>query len=80
MSDDVREKLQAEKRAQVEHNFTYHKPKPEQQPKYEQLRELAKALGLAIVELTPASREQSLALTDLEDCIMHANAAIARHS
>lgn len=68
------------KRAQVEHNFTYHAPKPEQQPKYERLRELAKELGLAIVDLTPESREQSLAITDLENCIMHANAAIARHS
>lgn len=75
MSDTVNNKRQ-----QVEHNFTYHKPKPEQQPKYAQLRELAKTLGLAIVDLTPESREQSLALTDLENCIMHANAAIARHS
>lgn len=69
-----------DKRAQVEHNFTYHAPKPEQQPKYARLRELAKELGLAIVDLTPESREQSMAITDLENCIMHANAAIARHS
>ena len=77
---DRKESDKMDKRQQVEHNFTYHKPKPEQQPKYERLRELAKELGLAIVDLTPTSREQSLALTDLEDCIMHANAAIARHS
>ena len=32
-----------------------------------------------IVTLTPKSREQSLALTKLEEAIMHANSAIARN-
>ena len=69
-----------DKRTQVEHNFTYHAPKPEQQPKYEQLRNKAKELAHLIVDLTPTSREQSVALTELESCIMWANASIARNS
>ena len=32
-----------------------------------------------IVKHTPPSREQSLALTALEECVMWANAAIARN-
>jgi hypothetical protein len=69
-----------DKRAQVEHNFTYHKPTADQQPKYEQLRDKARELGLLIVDLCPSSREQSLALTELESCVMWANAAIARNA
>lgn len=57
--------------------FTYHAPKGIQPEKYNALREKAKELGLLITELTPISREQSLALTDLQRCIMMANAAIA---
>ena len=67
------------KLAQVEHAFTYHAPKPGQQEKYEKIRALAKELAHAIINETPESREQSTALTDLEKCVMMANAAIARH-
>jgi len=68
------------KKEQVERAFSYHAPKPEQQPKYQHLREKVKELAYLILELTPTSREQSLALTDLERCIMMANAAIARNT
>ncbi len=67
------------KQAQVERNFTYHAPKEGQIERYAQLRAKAKELALLILELTPASREQSLALTELEYCSMMANAAIARN-
>lgn len=63
----------------IENNFTYHAPKPGQQEKYVELREKAKELALLIVKLTPRSREQSLALTELETASMWANAAIARN-
>lgn len=69
----------ANKKAQIEHNFTYHPPKAGQPEKYTQLREKAKELALLITELTPHSREQSVALTELETCVMWANAAIARN-
>jgi len=68
-----------DKLAQIENNFTYHAPKLGQQEKYVALRDKGKELALLIVELTPASREQSLALTDLERCVMMANASIARN-
>ena len=68
-----------DKKAQIEHNFTYHPPKEGQPEKYTQLRKKAKELALLITELTPHSREQSVALTELETCVMWANAAIARN-
>lgn len=68
-----------DKRAQIENAFTYHAPKPGQPERYTQLRDKAKELALLIAELTPVSREQSLALTELEYTVMMANAAIARN-
>lgn len=63
----------------VEHDFTYHAPTPEQIVKYTQLRLQAKELAMLIVNMTPVSREQSLALTHIEQAVSFANAAIARH-
>lgn len=68
-----------DKKATIERNFTYHSPKPGQPEKYTQLRDKAKELALLIVELTPASREQSVALTHLEEATFWSNAAIARN-
>jgi hypothetical protein len=59
--------------------FTYHAPTEEQQQKYAYLRNAAKILAVDINELVPESREKSLALTHLEEVVMWANAAIARH-
>jgi hypothetical protein len=44
-----------------------------------QLRDATKNLAHLIINLTPSSREQSLALTHLEEAVMFANAAIARN-
>lgn len=44
-----------------------------------QLRDAGHELAKLINDKTPASREQSLALTHLEDAVMWANAAIARN-
>jgi len=63
----------------IETNFTYHAPKPGQPEKYEQIRAKAKELAYLITELTPSSREQSLAMTELESSVFWANAAIARN-
>jgi hypothetical protein len=68
-----------EMHARIERDFTYHAPKPGQQERYAQIRDTAKVLAHIIVEVTPVSREQSLALTDLERCVMMANASIARN-
>lgn len=63
----------------VNNIFTYHAPKPGQQERYESLRAQARGLAEGIIKMTPASREQSLALTKLEEAIFWANASIARN-
>jgi hypothetical protein len=65
--------------ARIERDFTYHPPKGDQQERYQQIRNKAKELALLIADNTPASREQSLALTHLEEVVMFANASIARN-
>ena len=62
----------------IENAFTYHAPKDGQPEKYQAIREKAKELAYLIQELVPPSREQSLAMTKLEECSMWANAGIAR--
>lgn len=66
-------------RERIQNDFTYHSPKEGQPERYAAIR--AKALDLAthIVDNTPPSREQSLALTSLEEAVFWANAAIARN-
>ena len=63
----------------LENNFSYHSPKPGQNEKYVALRQKAKELAYMIKRMTPASREQSIALTELETAVFWANAAIARN-
>jgi hypothetical protein len=63
---------------EMETRFTYHKPQGTQGYRYIQIRDKAKDLAYFIVENTPESREQSLAITELEQAIFWANAAIAR--
>lgn len=62
----------------LETRFTYHQPFGDQPERYTALRAAAKDLAEMIVEKTPESREQALALTNLEQAIFWANAAIAR--
>lgn len=71
--------MQPDIRERIENDFTYHAPKPGQPERYTKLREAAKQFALLIVEETPYSREQSLALTNLEQSVFFANAAIARN-
>ncbi len=59
--------------------FTYHAPKPDQPERYERLRAAAKLLAETFCGECPAGRELSLALTNLEQAVMWANAAIARN-
>lgn len=65
--------------SRIENNFVYHSPKGDQQERYVAIRDKAKELALLINNCTPASREQSVAFTQLEDAVMWANAAIARN-
>jgi hypothetical protein len=61
----------------VQNTFQYHAPKADQPARYEALRTKARELATLIQESTPASREQSVALTNLQQAVMWANAAIA---
>jgi hypothetical protein len=64
----------------IDHDFTYHPPAGDQTQRYVKLRETAKSLALQIVEMCPDSRERSTSLTKLEECVMWANAGIARQA
>ena len=61
----------------IDNTFTYHKPFGDQQERYVAIREKAKELANLIESKTPNSREQSVAFTKLQECVMFANAAIA---
>ena len=63
--------------ADLDNTFTYHAPKADQPERYIRLREKAKELAALILEVTPQSREQSVALTNVQQASMWANAAIA---
>jgi hypothetical protein len=63
--------------ARVSNDFTYHAPPVAVRHTFKELRDLAKDLALKIAEVVPAGREQSSALTRLEEAIFHANAGIA---
>ena len=66
-------------REDIEKRFTYHKPKEGQPEIYTEIRDNAKDLAILIDLNAPDSREKSLAITKLEEAVMWANAAIARH-
>ena len=63
----------------LKNNFTYHAPKEGQPEKYTEIREKGRELAELMQKDCPASRELSLALTNLEQAVMWANASIARN-
>ena len=63
----------------LKNRFTYHKPKNSQPERYEKIRNAALEFANLLVENCPESRELSLALTNLEQSCMWANASIARN-
>jgi hypothetical protein len=62
---------------QIVNIFTYHKPFGSQPARYEFLRSAAKDMAALIQMHCPESREKSLAITNLQQAIMWANASIA---
>lgn len=64
----------------ISNRFTYHAPTEQQIKKYGSLRTRGKELAFLIEDLCPDSEEKTTALTRLDEVIMHANAAIARHT
>jgi hypothetical protein len=63
----------------VESAFTYHPPFGNQAARYVTIREHAKVLAKVVLDLTPGSAEQTLALRRIEEAVMWANASIARN-
>jgi hypothetical protein len=65
---------------ELDNRFTYHPPVAEEKvASYQSIREAGRNLADLIVNNTPESREQSLAITKLEEVIFWANASIARN-
>lgn len=65
---------------QIDNIFTYHSPKEGQPEKYTKIRDKAKELAHILNAECPESREKSLAITNLQQCTMFANASIAINS
>lgn len=60
-------------------NFTYHAPDKHKIELHEHIREEGFSMA-CVINALPESREKSLALTKLEECVMWANACIARNN
>lgn len=61
----------------LEKIFTHHMPVNDQAERYNILRDAAKDLAYLIQDHCPDSREKSLAITNLQQAVMWANASIA---
>lgn len=64
----------------IRHDFGYHPPSTDDVKKrHEEVRSLLGNVAITLTDWVPKGREQSLMLTKLEEAMMWANAAIARH-
>lgn len=57
--------------------FSYQKPTLDQVDRYTKMREAAKLYAFILKDNCPDSRELTIALNKLRECVMWANAAIA---
>ena len=71
--------LQSDQVHRLENDFIYHPSTTDQIRRYEIIREKAREYAEMFMVFCPPSRELSLALSHLEEAVMWANAAIARH-
>ena len=62
---------------QLDSIFTYHAPFGDQAERYNVLRNSARDFAHLINTVCPESREKSLAITNLQQTVMWANASIA---
>jgi hypothetical protein len=62
---------------QIEEIFTYHSPSSDQLPKYQAIRDAAKAFALVVVKNTDSSPDQSAVIRKIREAVMTANASIA---
>jgi len=64
--------------AELDRRFNYHVPDDEQKERMESSRKGFRNLATVIIGVTSPGREQSLAITALEEAQYHTIAAIAR--
>jgi len=64
--------------SRLDNDFRYHAPKEGQPEKYMFIRDRGRELAMLINDLVPEGREKSLAVTNIEQAVMWANAGIAR--
>jgi hypothetical protein len=64
----------------IDHDFAFHPATEVTGPQHAEVRAILAGIAKHLASITPAGREQSLMLTHLEEAMMWANAAIARHS
>lgn len=63
----------------INRNFSYKRSSDKSIQNMQKLRIMAKEVAFLIEDRCPESREKSLALTRLEECVMWANASIVRN-
>lgn len=61
----------------LENWFTYHAPRADQIPKFENIREAAHEFAKVILENTPPSPDQTTAIRKIREAVMTANQSIA---
>jgi hypothetical protein len=66
-------------KADLKNRFDYHAPDGGKAEKHEKVRAGALRLANLVNSSAPDCREKSLAVTAIEEAMMWANAAIARH-
>jgi hypothetical protein len=62
---------------EIDRRFSYHEPFGDQSYRYKRINDACRDLAELIIDTTPYSREQSLALTALDEVRMRANQSIA---
>jgi len=64
---------------EINNRFRYHPPTGGKAAKHEAVREGCLTLAIELSNLCPESRELSMAISHLDQCMMAANAAVARY-
>jgi hypothetical protein len=64
----------------VEHDFTLHPPESDEVAEVmDTIREAYKTLAVQMARMLPSGRDQALCITELENSLMRAIAAVARN-